>query len=72
LILKWMLLFVPAAMALRYIPALHNEVALFIVSALAIAPLSGWIGIATQRLALHTGQGLGGLLNVTFGNAAEL
>jgi Ca2+:H+ antiporter len=54
-----MLLFVPAAMALRYIPALHNEVALFIVSALAIAPLSGWIGIATQRLALHTGQGLG-------------
>jgi Ca2+:H+ antiporter len=72
LILKWMLLFVPAAIAVRYIPALDNDIALFIVSAVAIVPLSGWIGIATQRLAHHTGQGLGGLLNVTFGNAAEL
>ena len=46
--------------------------ALFIVSCLAILPLAGLMGEATEHLAQHTGPGLGGLLNATFGNAAEL
>ncbi|MEP6924731.1 MAG: calcium/proton exchanger [Pyrinomonadaceae bacterium] len=70
--LDWLLIFVPVAIALRFIPALNNPTALFIVSCLAIIPLAGWMGKATEHLAEHLGQGIGGLLNATFGNAAEL
>jgi Ca2+:H+ antiporter len=70
--LDWLLVFVPIAVALRFVPALHNPTALFIVSCLAIIPLAGWMGRATEHLAEHLGQGVGGLLNATFGNAAEL
>ncbi len=70
--LDWLLVFVPVAIALRFIPALENPTALFIVSCLAIIPLAGWMGRATEHLAEHLGQGVGGLLNATFGNAAEL
>ena len=35
-------------------------------------PLAGWLGHATEQLSRHTGEGVGGLLNATFGNAAEL
>jgi Ca2+:H+ antiporter len=41
-------------------------------SALAIIPLAGWMGRATEHLAEKLGEGVGGLLNATFGNAAEL
>lgn len=57
---------------MRFVPALENPTALFIVSCLAIIPLAGWMGRATEHLAEHLGQGVGGLLNATFGNAAEL
>ena len=70
--LDWLLIFVPVAIALRFIPSLENPTALFIVSCLAIIPLAGWMGKATEHLAEHLGQGIGGLLNATFGNAAEL
>lgn len=70
--LDWLLIFVPIAIALRFIPSLDNPTALFIVSCLAIIPLAGWMGKATEHLAEHLGQGIGGLLNATFGNAAEL
>jgi Ca2+:H+ antiporter len=70
--LDWLLIFVPIAIALRFIPSLENPTALFIVSCLAIIPLAGWMGKATEHLAEHLGQGIGGLLNATFGNAAEL
>ncbi len=70
--LDWLLICVPAAIALRFIPSLNNQTALFIVSCLAIIPLAGWMGKATEHLAEHLGQGIGGLLNATFGNAAEL
>lgn len=70
--LDWLLLFVPVAIALRFLPSLENPTALFIVSCLAIIPLAGWMGRATEHLAEHLGQGVGGLLNATFGNAAEL
>lgn len=70
--LDWLLIFVPIAIALRFVPALNNPTALFIVSCLAIIPLAGWMGHATEHLAEHLGEGIGGLLNATFGNAAEL
>lgn len=70
--LDWLLIFVPIAISLRFIPSLENPTALFIVSCLAIIPLAGWMGKATEHLAEHLGQGIGGLLNATFGNAAEL
>ena len=70
--LDWLLIFVPVAIVLRFVPSLENPTALFIVSCLAIIPLAGWMGKATEHLAEHLGQGIGGLLNATFGNAAEL
>ena len=70
--LDWLLIFVPIAIVLRFVPGLENPTALFIVSCLAIIPLAGWMGRATEHLAEHLGQGVGGLLNATFGNAAEL
>jgi Ca2+:H+ antiporter len=70
--LNWLLVFVPGAIALRIWPKLENETALFICSCLAVIPLAGWMGRATEELAEHLGHGIGGLLNATFGNAAEL
>ncbi len=70
--LDWLLVFVPVAFALRYVPAWSNGTALFIVSALAIIPIAGWMGHATEQLAHRMGEGVGGLLNASFGNAAEL
>ncbi|HLX61213.1 MAG TPA: calcium/proton exchanger [Planctomycetota bacterium] len=69
--MNWLLLFVPAAIALHFL-APHHDIAIFIVSSLAIVPLAGWMGRATEHLAEKTGEGVGGLLNATFGNAAEL
>ena len=70
--LDWLLVFVPVAFALRYVPSWRNETALFVVSALAIIPIAGWMGNATEQLAHRMGEGIGGLLNASFGNAAEL
>ncbi len=70
--LDWLLVFVPIAILLRFIPSLENPTFLFLCSCLAIIPLAGWMGKATEHLAEHLGQGIGGLLNATFGNAAEL
>jgi len=53
--------------------ALHwGALWVFVASALAIVPLAGLMGEATERLASRLGAGVGGLLNATFGNAAEL
>jgi Ca2+:H+ antiporter len=61
----------PAALALDLlVPERHNLI--FFVAVLAIIPLAGYIGAATERLAIRLGGGIGGLLNATFGNAAEL
>ena len=45
---------------------------IFVTSCLAIIPLAGLMGKATEHLAERVGEGIGGLLNATFGNAAEL
>jgi len=53
--------------------AVHwGALAVFVCSALAIVPLAGLMGEATEQLASRLGAGVGGLLNATFGNAAEL
>src|SRR5262249_496474 len=44
----------------------------FVLSALALIPLAGLIGQATEDIASHVGPAPGGLLNATFGNAPEL
>jgi len=69
-LLNWLLVFVPVAIALELSHA--SALAIFIASALAIVPLAGWMGRATEHLAERLGEGIGGLLNATFGNAAEL
>jgi len=66
-----LLVFVPIALILEY-GVEGADTAVFITSAIAVIPLAGLIGRATEHLAEHVGAGLGGLLNATFGNAAEL
>ncbi|MCW5979881.1 MAG: calcium/proton exchanger [Bryobacteraceae bacterium] len=68
---NWLLILVPASLACEFL-APGNHVLLFALAALAIVPLAGWMGRATEHLAHHTSEGVGGLLNATFGNAAEL
>lgn len=66
-----MLAFVPIAALLGWV--LHAPGTwVFLASALAIIPLSAILGHATEELAGHTGATLGGLLNASLGNAAEL
>jgi Ca2+:H+ antiporter len=68
---NWLLVFVPVAIGLHIVrPEAHTAV--FVLSCLAVIPLAGWMGHATEELARRTGEGIGGLLNATFGNAAEL
>ena len=69
--MNWLLLFVPAAIGLEYL-APERHLLVFATSCLAILPLAGWMGHATEQLAERMGEGVGGLLNATFGNAAEL
>ena len=69
-VLYAMLVFVPIS---AYLALTHaSPTAIFITSCLAILPLAGLMGEATENLAHHTGPNIGGLLNATFGNAAEL
>jgi len=49
-----------------------GDVALFVLSAAALIPLAWLIGEATEHAAEHTGPGIGGFLNASFGNAPEL
>ncbi len=65
-----LLIFVPITFIMQ---SLHFEGTwIFIASGIAIIPLAGILGEATEHLAEHVGPGVGGLLNATFGNAAEL
>jgi Ca2+:H+ antiporter len=69
-LLNLLLIFVPVAAFLEFThaPALY----VFGASAIAIIPLAGLMGKATESLSEKLGEGVGGLLNATFGNAAEL
>ncbi len=61
----------PIAIGLHYLTDL-SETSEFVLSALALIPLAWLIGEATEHAAEHTGPGIGGFLNATFGNAPEL
>ena len=61
----------PVVIALHYFTNL-SDTALFVLAAAALIPLAWLIGEATEHAAEHTGPGIGGFLNATFGNAPEL
>jgi Ca2+:H+ antiporter len=61
---------IPLSLALELAGA--RPVVVFAVAAAAIIPLADWIRRATEQVAARAGSAIGGLLNVTFGNAAEL
>jgi Ca2+:H+ antiporter len=63
--------FIPGAVALEYF-ADASAGLIFAVAALGIVPTAALMGLATEELAARSGPGIGGLLNVTFGNAPEL
>jgi len=66
----WLLLFLPLAIVLPRIGA--SPTVSLIAAALAIVPLAGLLGEGTEVLAAYSGPRVGGLLNATLGNAAEL
>jgi Ca2+:H+ antiporter len=68
--LYWLIVFVPVCVWLGVTDASPTWV--FAAACLAILPLAGLMGEATEHLTTHTGPTLGGLLNASFGNAAEL
>ncbi len=61
----------PFTIALHYV-AHPPETFEFVLAALSLVPLAWLIGEATEHAAEHTGPGIGGFLNATFGNAPEL
>lgn len=71
MIFTWLLLLVPASLLLHYF--VHpGPLWIFALGVLAIVPLAEWIRRATEQLAARATPAVGGLLNVTFGNTAEL
>jgi Ca2+:H+ antiporter len=62
--------FIPIAIALELAHA--SATLIFITSALGVIPTAALMGRATEELAARSGPGIGGFLNVTFGNAPEL
>jgi len=68
--LSILLLALPLAVAAE---VLHwGDLWVFLLSAIGVIPMAGYIGEATEVLAAYTGPKIGGLLNATLGNAAEL
>jgi len=69
--MNFLLIFIPISLALEYLfhaPPLW----VFAASTVAIIPLADWLRKGTEQVAARAGQTIGGLLNVTFGNLAEL
>ncbi len=69
-IIYFLLVFVPILVVLDLVHADH--IILFIIAVIALIPLAKLIGDSTEHLSTHYGSTLGSLLNVTFGNAAEI
>lgn len=68
---RWLLLAIPVSLALEYL--VHAPpLAVFLGGIVAIFPLAEWIRRATEHMAETFGSAIGGLLNVTFGNLAEM
>ncbi len=70
---RWLALLLLVAPAAVLAEMLHAPpLATFVLASLGLVPLAGFIGLATEVLAERLGHGIGGLLNATFGNAAEI
>ncbi len=70
-ILTGSLVLTPIALAAHYV--FHvSDTATFVLAALALMPLAWLIGEATEHVGEHTGPGIGGFFNASFGNAPEL
>lgn len=69
-VLKWFILFLPLSFVSEYIGT--NPIINFIFSCMAIIPLAGYMGEATEAISASSGPKIGGFLNATFGNATEL
>ncbi|HYX55575.1 MAG TPA: calcium/proton exchanger [Nitrososphaeraceae archaeon] len=69
-ILYLLIIFTPMAVTLEFVHADH--IIIFVIAAIALIPLAKLIGDSTEHLSIHYGSSLGSLLNVTFGNAAEI
>ncbi|MCG8350557.1 MAG: calcium/proton exchanger [Chloroflexales bacterium] len=67
--LRYLLIFAPVAFVAEFV--LHNPLLIFTSSCIVLAPSAGFLGEATEELAIHTGPKVGGLLNATLGNTAE-
>ena len=69
-ILRYLLVFVPISFIAEYTHL--SQTIMFVISALAIIPLAGLMGEATEEISFYSGPRMGGFLNATFGNATEL
>lgn len=71
-----LLVFIPIGWALHFVKASGNktitDTVVFIMTFIAIIPLAGLLGFATEEVSLRLGQTLGGLVNATLGNTVEL
>jgi Ca2+:H+ antiporter len=68
--LNLLLIAAPVSWLLAWVS--HESPWVFITAAASLIPLAGLIGLGTEQLARRAGPALGGFLNATFGNAAEL
>ena len=69
--LAWLLLAVPVVVWLHHARP-QSALLIFALACVAIVPLAGLLGLATEKLAARVGESIGGFLNATLGNAAEL
>jgi len=69
--MNWLLLLIPITVAVEHLGHVSAPV-LFFLAAGAIIPIAAQIVLATEQIAMRTGDAVGGLLNATFGNAPEL
>ncbi|MBE9079739.1 calcium/proton exchanger [Romeria aff. gracilis LEGE 07310] len=65
-----LLVFIPISLAAHFLG--WSDLIVFVTAAIAIVPLAGWMGTATEEIAVVLGPSWGGLMNATFGNATEL
>ena len=66
-----LLVLVPVVLVMEFM-GIGGHTTIFVLSALALVPLAAILGSATETVAEYTGPKVGGLLNATLGNAAEL
>lgn len=68
--LNLLLIAIPISLSLKLLG--YSPVLLFVAAGISIIPLAGYMGKATEEIAIYVGPRIGGFLNATFGNAAEL